>query len=126
MQSNPTLDALTSRRRSENDPDRSHRCTVAFWTGHRRIFAWSLTLALVVLSPLASANPDGLEWVAEQAGFLDRAQSPSYEIIPDYVLPGLSNEATATIAAGVIGALIVLGVTLVLGYTRRRTSAREH
>ncbi len=85
-----------------------------------------ITLALLVLSPLASANPDGLEWVAEQAGFLDRAEGPSYEIIPDYVLPGLTNEAAATIAAGVIGALIVLGVMLLLGYNRRRAAAREH
>ena len=60
MQSNPTLDALTSRRRSENDPDRSHRCTVAFWTGHRRIFAWSLTLALVVLTIAQASVPVAL------------------------------------------------------------------
>lgn len=60
MQSNPTLDALTSRRQSENDPDRSHRCTVAFWTGHRRIFAWSLTLALVVLTIAQASVPVAL------------------------------------------------------------------
>jgi cobalt/nickel transport system permease protein len=79
-----------------------------------------LTLALAALSPLASSHPDGLEWVAEQAGFLDTAQGPTYEIIPDYVFPGISNEATATIVAGVVGALIVLGVTLLAGYARRR------
>ena len=37
-----------------------------------------LTLALVILSPLASSNPDGLEWVAEQAGFLETARNPSF------------------------------------------------
>lgn len=79
-----------------------------------------LTLALVVLAPLASSNPDGLEWVAEQAGFLETAQAPAYEIIPDYVFPGLPNEASATILAGVIGAAMVLGVTLLMGYVRRR------
>lgn len=79
-----------------------------------------ITALLVVLSPLASSHPDGLEWVAEQAGFLDRAGAPGYEIIPDYVFPGISNEAAATIAAGAVGALVVLGVTLLAGYTRRR------
>lgn len=79
-----------------------------------------ISLALAVLSPLASANPDGLEWVAEQAGFLQTAQAPSYSIIPDYVLPGVSNEAAATILAGVIGALIVAGVAALVAYTRRR------
>ena len=79
-----------------------------------------LTLALAVLSPLASADPDGLEAVAEQAGFIDTAQAPSYTIVPDYVFPGITNEAAATIVAGIVGALLVLGVALLVGYTRRR------
>jgi cobalt/nickel transport system permease protein len=81
-----------------------------------------IALALAVASPLASAYPDGLEWAAEQAGFLDLAQSPSYEIIPDYVMPGISSEALATIVAGIIGTLIVGGVALGVAYARRRTT----
>jgi len=82
-----------------------------------------LVIALAVLSPLASSNPDGLEWVAEQAGFLETAKDPSFLIIPDYVLPGVSSEAFATILAGIIGAVIVLGAALLIAYTRRRRSA---
>ena len=78
-----------------------------------------IVLLLAIASPFASANPDGLEWVAEQKGFLDTAQDPLYNIIPDYVLPGVSNEALATILAGVIGSLIVFGVTLAVAYNRR-------
>lgn len=81
-----------------------------------------LVLLLAVLSPLASSHPDGLEWVAEQKGFLDTAQGPLYEIIPDYVLPGVSNEALATILAGILGALIVFGVTFLVAYLRRNRS----
>jgi cobalt/nickel transport system permease protein len=81
-----------------------------------------IALALAVASPLASAFPDGLEWVAEQRGFLELAQGPRYEIIPDYVMPGIENEALATIAAGIIGTLIVFGVALGVAYSRRRTS----
>jgi cobalt/nickel transport system permease protein len=82
-----------------------------------------IAVALAVLAPLASANPDGLEWVAEQRGFLDQAQGPTYNIIPDYVLPGVSNEAVATILAGIVGLLIVLGVVAALAYSRRHRAA---
>jgi cobalt/nickel transport system permease protein len=84
-----------------------------------------LALALAVLSPLASSHPDGLEWVAEQKGFLDTAQSSLYEIIPDYVFPGVSNQALATIIAGIIGTLIVFGVAIGIAYWRRNRPATE-
>jgi cobalt/nickel transport system permease protein len=74
---------------------------------------------LAVVSPLASSHPDGLEWVAEQRGFLDVAHNPLYTIIPDYALPGVSNQALATILAGIIGMLIVFGVALAVAYARR-------
>lgn len=79
-----------------------------------------ITLALAVLSPLASAYPDGLEWVAEQKGFLETAQGPLYEIIPDYIMPGISNEAVATITAGIIGSLIVFFVSFFVALNRRK------
>ena len=78
-----------------------------------------LAIGLAILSPLASANPDGLERVAEQKGFLGIAKGPIYEVIPDYVLPGISNEALATILAGVLGVIIVFGVALAVAYMRR-------
>ena len=82
-----------------------------------------LALILAVLSPLASSNPDGLEWVAKQAGFLDTARGPAFNIIPDYVLPGVSDTAVATILAGIVGAAIVLVVALTIAYTRKKKSA---
>jgi cobalt/nickel transport system permease protein len=82
-----------------------------------------IAVALAILAPLASAHPDGLEWVAEQRGFLEQAQAPTYNVIPDYVLPGVSNEAVATILAGVVGMLLVLAVVLALAYARRQRAA---
>jgi cobalt/nickel transport system permease protein len=70
----------------------------------------TLALALTLLAPLASPHPDGLERVAEDLGFIGAAREAPYEIIPDYVLPGISNGALATIAAGIVGTLIVAGV----------------
>jgi cobalt/nickel transport system permease protein len=84
-----------------------------------------VALALAIASPLASANPDGLEWLAQQQGFLNLAQAPSYQIIPDYALPGVSDAALATILAGVIGTLIVFGVALAIAYTRRSRRSVE-
>jgi len=82
-----------------------------------------IALALAIASPLASAHPDGLEWVAEQKGFLDTAQGSLYQIIPDYVLPGVSNEALATILAGIIGVLIVFAVALAVAFSRRNRAS---
>jgi cobalt/nickel transport system permease protein len=78
-----------------------------------------IAILLAVLSPLASANPDGLEWVAEQQGFLGLAQEPPYQLIPDYVFPGIPQETLATIAAGILGALIVFGTATAVAWARR-------
>ena len=85
----------------------------------------ALSLLLAVLSPLASSHPDGLEWVAEQSGFLDAARAPWFNIIPDYVLPGIQNEALATILAGVIGVMIVLAAISGMNLSRRKQTVAE-
>ena len=72
-----------------------------------------ISLIVVLLSPFASGNPDGLERVAEDLGFLGTGQAPAYKILPDYTVPFLGNTHISTIAAGVIG-LIVVGVIVVL------------
>ena len=89
---------------------------------NRGILAGGLLIALLlaVLSPLASSHPDGLEWVAEQKGFLDNAQGAVFNIIPDYALPGISNAALATILAGVIGVIVVFGIAYLIGRADRR------
>jgi len=69
-----------------------------------------IALALALLSPLASGSPDGLERVAEDKGFLDTAQDPPYQIIADYMFPGIENENTATILAGIVGTVLVFGI----------------
>jgi len=83
-----------------------------------------IALAVTLLSPLASSWPDGLERVAEDHGFIDLAAGPFYELIPDYVLPGIPNEALATILAGMIGVLVVFGLSVAAGYVLRRREAK--
>ena len=74
-----------------------------------------IALVVVLLSPLASSNPDGLERVAMDMGFIEAGQSAPYEIIPDYTLPFLGETPVSTIAAGAIGVLVVLGLAVLAG-----------
>ena len=67
-------------------------------------------LAVACLAPLASSSPDGLERVAEDKGFIDLGREAPFQIIADYVFPGIENEALATILAGLIGTLILFGI----------------
>lgn len=81
-------------------------------------------LVVIVLAPLASADPDGLEAVAEDQGFLGAAQDALYSIIPDYTVPGIDDPVVSTILAGLIGVAIVFLAMVALGrLLRRRTSA---
>lgn len=79
-----------------------------------------------ILSPFASAFPDGLEKVAHDLGFLERGEETHLvkSPIPDYALPGLKSEYLATASAGVIGTLVTLmviyGLTLV--FKRQKVS----
>lgn len=94
---------------------------------HRGILIGGSLIALVlaVLSPLASTHPDGLEWVAQQHGFIDMAKAALYNLFPDYTIPGISNPALATMAAGILGVVIVFGVAYGLARAEKRRSSRE-
>ena len=74
-----------------------------------------ITLLVVLLSPFASADPDGLERVAENLGFIGAGQSAPYEIIPDYTLPFLGETAISTILAGVVGVVVVGAIIMLIG-----------
>jgi hypothetical protein len=79
-------------------------------------------LVVVVLAPLASADPDGLEAVAASLGFLERGQEQPYSIIPDYAVPGIDDPSASTIVAGLVGVGLVFLLMVGLGWllARRR------
>jgi len=68
-----------------------------------------ICLAVAFLSPLASSSPDGLERVAEDHEFVEQSREAPFQIIADYLFPGIENEALATVLAGIIGTLIIFG-----------------
>lgn len=80
----------------------------------------AIALGMALLSPLASSYPDGLEWVAEQSGFIETALDAPYQIIPDYTFPGIDSPEAATIAAGIVGTLLVGGVAFLIARSRAR------
>lgn len=74
-----------------------------------------IALLVVLISPFASGDPDGLERVAIDMGFIDAGQSAPYEIIPDYTVPFLGETALSTILAGVAGIIVVSLIMMLIG-----------
>jgi len=79
-----------------------------------------LSFLVVLLAPFASGLPDGLEWVAEENAFLGAAREAPFEVLPDYTVPLLGDSALSTIAAGLVGALLVAAVALATARLLRR------
>lgn len=92
--------------------------------GVRWVVAALAIIAIVVVAAafFASGDPDGLERVAEDNGFLDAARDNPFSIIGDYTFPGMDGPM-ATVVAGLIGVAIVLGLVWLLGrlLARRRS-----
>jgi cobalt/nickel transport protein len=97
----------------------------------RTLWLVGLAVALVVagvVSWYASASPDGLEWAAEQSGFLHTAEDSAAAGWPlaDYGVSGVGSERLSGGLAGVIGVLVTLvlagGLSLLLR-RRSRTAA---
>ncbi len=82
-------------------------------------------LGVVLLAPFASANPDGLERVAMDLGFIHRGTDAPFSILADYAIPWLGEGAGSTIAAGLVGALVVAGLTWGLVWLMRRRHRSE-
>ena len=63
----------------------------------------------IIASFFASSHPDGLEKVAEDLGFIERA-SDTPGAMPDYLFPGITSEGFATAIAGIIGTIFTFGL----------------
>ena len=96
---------------------------------YRRFWIVGLVVTLLnagVASWYASGSPDGLEWAAEKAGFIDTAQDSAVAGSPlaDYSVGGVENGRLSGGLAGLLGVLATLalagGLTVLL---RRRGSA---
>ena len=79
-------------------------------------------LAATFVSPFASSSPDGLDRVANDQGFVEKAEAEGAQVwrhapLAEYAFPGVKNRSVATGLAGLVGtagifALVLGGATL--------------
>ena len=91
----------------------------------RTFLALGLLVCLLVAgvaSYYASSHPDGLEYVAEQTGFLDSAEDSATADSPlaDYSTRGVEDERLSGGLAGVIGVVVMLLLSSGLFWGLRR------
>jgi cobalt/nickel transport protein len=81
-----------------------------------------------VASFYASSHPDGLEYVAEQAGFADNAERSAAADSPlsGYEVKGVEHDGLSGGLAGVIGAVVVLMLAGGLAHAVRRRGHTPH
>src|SRR5690606_28866748 len=74
-----------------------------------------------VVSQFAAPDPDGLERVAEDQGFISSAQEHALADSPfaDYATQGLANETLSLAVAGTVGVVLTLLVGLGLVFMLR-------
>ena len=73
-----------------------------------------VTMVVLLLSPLASANPDGLNRVAADLGFIHTATARTGPLA-GYAVPFLRSVSLSKIAAGGVGIAVVGAVIVLLG-----------
>ena len=85
-----------------------------------------LVVFLAVFIPFASSNPDGLEKVAESFGVGE--SEPLWKgLMADYSVEALEGTYFSTLAAGVVGVLLVLAASLALGFAiAKRDEPTKH
>jgi hypothetical protein len=93
-----------------------------------RRYWWVVGIAVAAIVvffavPYASADPDGLEKVAEDKEFIQEAEDNGYEWLPDYTVPGVDNENLSGILAGLIGLVIVFVIMAGFGWLVARKRA---
>jgi hypothetical protein len=82
-----------------------------------------VVLVVVVLAPLASSDPDGLDRVAEDNGFIGQAQNVVGGLFGEYGIPGIDDPTVSTILSGLLGIAILLGAVYVVGRVLARRKA---
>ena len=96
------------------------RSSTAYLVGAGLIVA----MLVAVFSVFSSPDPDGLERVAIDFGFADRALDPIMEIMPDYTLPGIQSDYGGVVAV-FSGVILVLILVLFLGLVIRKVRSKH-
>ena len=83
----------------------------------------AVIVGVVILLPLASAYPDGLETVAQNAA-VKEPQRLWHGLMPDYSLPAIENPYFSTLASGIAGISLVLVLAYLVGVASTRKNRK--
>jgi cobalt/nickel transport system permease protein len=83
----------------------------------------SACAAALLLSPLASGFPDGLEMIAETFSFLPDGLV-QFAPMPGYQLPGIGNAALGTGLAGLVGVMLTFAGAWLVGWHIQERSVK--
>lgn len=95
----------------------------------RTLIAAGVLVAFAVagfVSYYASSNPDGLEYVATEKGFIDAAtehRSSAESPMAEYATAGVDNERLSGAVAGITGTVLVLVIAGGTGFLLTRRSS---
>lgn len=84
-----------------------------------------LAMAVVLLAPFASSNPDGLERVATDEGYIEESEEAPFSVISDYVFPGVESETLATLLAGWLGVTVIFVLVAGTAFTVKRVRPEQ-
>lgn len=84
------------------------------------VVGYLIAMAVVLLAPFASPDPDGLERVATDEGYIEEGEEAPYSVISDYVFPGVENETLATLLAGWLGVTVIFVLVAGTAFTVKR------
>lgn len=68
-----------------------------------------------VVSLAAFSFPDGLEYVAENLGFIQKSNNYFPGLFSEYLIPGIGQTWLASSLAGVLGVILVFSILFFLG-----------
>src|SRR3990167_5376181 len=92
------------------------------------VFGLSFIIGLIFLiTPFTSKMPDGLEKVSKHTvGFIrkDDFKSSVDALLPGYTVPAIKHKFDTKRYAGIIGVLVVFGITIFIGYLLKKR--RKH
>ncbi len=86
----------------------------------------SLVFAAVV-SQFSAADPDGLQRVAEDTGFIESGENHALvdSMFADYAVAGISNETLSLVVAGIVGTIVTLTVAAGIFFALRERRGRH-
>ena len=84
----------------------------------------AVIVGLAILLPLASAYPDGLETVAQNAD-IEEPKELWHGLMPDYSLQAVENPYFSTLASGLTGISLVLILAYLVGVASTRKNRKS-